>query len=53
MLEHFKGFIDYTENEFKELWENALFVVDTNILINFYKYTSKDSTKFLLDILKN
>ncbi|PYE88867.1 PIN-like domain-containing protein [Bacillus sp. 196mf] len=52
MLEQFKGFIGYTEDEFKELWEKAIFVVDTNILINFYKYTSKESTKSLLDILK-
>ena len=52
MLEQFKGFIGYTEEEFKDLWEKAIFVVDTNILINFYKYTSKESTKSLLDILK-
>jgi hypothetical protein len=52
LLEHFKGFIGYTEEEFKDLWEKAIFAVDTNILINFYKYTSKQSTKSLLDILK-
>nr|WP_144468340.1 PIN-like domain-containing protein [Bacillus pumilus] len=52
MLDQFKGFIGYTDDKFKELWEKAIFVVDTNILINFYKYTSKQSTKSLLDILK-
>ncbi len=52
MLEQFKGFIGYSDDEFKELWEKAIFVVDTNILINFYKYTSKQSTKSLMDILK-
>ncbi|PEX44002.1 PIN-like domain-containing protein [Bacillus thuringiensis] len=52
MLEQFKGFIGYTDEEFKELWEEAVFVIDTNILINFYKYTSKESTQSLLDILK-
>jgi len=52
LLEQFKGFIGYTDDEFKELWEKAIFVVDTNILINFYKYTSMQSTKSLLDILK-
>ncbi|MEH7117193.1 PIN-like domain-containing protein [Neobacillus vireti] len=52
MLEHFKGFIGYTDVELKELWGKAIFVVDTNILINFYKYTSKESTKSLLDILR-
>ncbi|HDR4453815.1 PIN-like domain-containing protein [Bacillus sp. FSL K6-1338] len=52
MLEQFKGIIGYTDEEFKELWEEAVFVIDTNILINFYKYTSKESTQSLLDILK-
>jgi PIN like domain len=50
--QQFKGFIGYTEDEFRELWKKAIFVVDTNILINFYKYKSKQSTKSLLDILK-
>jgi|GEM_PF-2118560 len=52
MLEQFKGFLGYTEEEFSELWKEAIIVVDTNILINFYKYTTKESTKKLLDILK-
>lgn len=52
MLEEFKGFIGYDEEELKELWENALFVIDTNILINFYKFSSKKSTQSLFDILK-
>ncbi|MDG5789658.1 PIN-like domain-containing protein [Evansella sp. AB-P1] len=52
MLEQFKGFIGYTDEEFKRLWEKAVIVVDTNVLLNFYKYTSKESTKSLLDILK-
>ena len=52
LLEQFKGFIGYTEDEFKDLWEKATFVVDTNVLLNFYKYTSKDSTASLLAILK-
>ncbi len=52
MLEQFKGFIGYTEEEFKDLWEKAIFVVDTNVLLNFYKYTSKESTTSLLAILK-
>lgn len=51
-MNQFKGFIGYSEDEFRELWEKAIFVVDTNVLINFYKYTSKQSSKSLLDILK-
>ncbi|WP_197232899.1 PIN-like domain-containing protein [Priestia endophytica] len=51
-MDYFKGFTGYSDDEFEELWKKAIFVVDTNILINFYKYTSKQSTKSLLDILK-
>ncbi|MGG0239820.1 PIN-like domain-containing protein [Bacillus rhizoplanae] len=49
----FQGFIRYTEEEYKELWNNAIFVVDTNVLINFYKYTTKDTYKMFFDILKD
>ncbi|KJD45761.1 PIN-like domain-containing protein [Paenibacillus terrae] len=52
MLDKFKGFISYTNEEFKVFWEKAIFVVDTNVLLNFFKYTSKESTKSLLGILK-
>lgn len=51
MKEQFRGFLGYDEEEFSELWRNALFVVDTNILINFYKYSSKASTNSLYSIL--
>ncbi|MEQ6074012.1 MULTISPECIES: PIN-like domain-containing protein [Bacillus] len=53
MLENFKGLTGYNESEFKEIWENAVFVVDTNVLLNFYKYTSKEATQSLLKILKS
>ncbi|WP_299739126.1 PIN-like domain-containing protein [uncultured Rossellomorea sp.] len=52
MLDQFKGLIGYTDEEFQDLWSSAIIVVDTNVLLNFYKYTSKESTKSLLDILK-
>lgn len=52
MLEDFRGFIDYTDDEYKEIWEEALIVVDTNILINFYKYSSEESNKILFGVLK-
>lgn len=53
MREQFRGFFGYDENEVKKLWEEAIFVVDTNILLNFYKYTSEKSTQSLLGILKD
>lgn len=48
----FAGFLEYTEEEYRQLWQEAIFVVDTNILLNFYKYTSKESTRSFFDILK-
>ncbi|MGF9604256.1 PIN-like domain-containing protein [Bacillus subtilis] len=52
LLNDFKGLMGFTETEYKQIWENAVFVVDTNVLINFYKYTSRESTQSLLNILK-
>ena len=36
----FKGFYQLTEEEFKSLWENSLFIFDTNVLLNLYRYQS-------------
>lgn len=49
----FQGFLTDTEEEYQELWEKALIVVDTNVLINLYKYTTKDTYKTFFDILKD
>lgn len=48
----FLGLIGYNEEEFDELWKDALFVVDTNILINFYRYTYKETTATMNDLLQ-
>jgi len=48
----FKGYINYTSDEYKRIWENSIIVVDTNILLNFYRY-SKDTRKGMLKILNN
>ena len=34
---HFKK----SEREFKELWDSAIFAVDTNVLLNLYRYSDK------------
>lgn len=45
MKELFKSFYYPNENEIKEIWENenTLFIFDTNILLNLYRY--KESTR--------
>jgi len=40
------------EKEIKKLWEDCLFVFDTNILLNLYRYSDKTKNDFL-NILKS
>lgn len=52
MDRYFKGFIGYSEEEFKRLWDEALFVLDTNVLLDLYKYSMPKRTQNLLKIFK-
>jgi hypothetical protein len=36
----FKGYYRLDDDEFKSLWEDALFIFDTNVLLNLYRYQS-------------
>ncbi len=40
MKQYFRGYIPYEKNEQERLWKNALVVIDTNIILNFYRYSS-------------
>ncbi|MCG3873578.1 PIN-like domain-containing protein [Psychrobacter sp. Ps7] len=40
MQELFKGYYSLTEQDLNELWKNAVFVFDTNVLLNLYRYQS-------------
>lgn len=48
----FPTFYPYTEEEYKNIWDKCLFVVDANVLLNLYRYT-EDTQKELLQILTN
>lgn len=37
MKELFKGFYRLSEDEFKKLWETALFILDTSFMCNLYR----------------
>jgi hypothetical protein len=39
MRKTFPGYYRPTEDEFSELWENCLFVLDANVLLNLYCYS--------------
>ncbi|MEY8819903.1 PIN-like domain-containing protein [Bacillus subtilis] len=43
----FSGFYKLNQNELTELWENGLFVFDTNILLNPFRYQSSASDVLL------
>ncbi|TKJ90709.1 hypothetical protein PaeCFBP13512_12825 [Paenibacillus sp. CFBP13512] len=43
----FKSFYKPTEEEFNELWQNCIFVFDTNTLLNLYRYPEKTRELFL------
>lgn len=50
MKDLFKSFYKLDDSEFKVLWENAIFIFDTNILLNLYRYQSS-TRDGLLDVL--
>ncbi|MCU0445895.1 MAG: PIN-like domain-containing protein [Microscillaceae bacterium] len=52
MREHFFEFYPLSKDELEELWKNGLFVFDTNVLLNLYRYSIDTSNKFLEIILQ-
>lgn len=52
MKDLFAGYFRYSDDEYTEIWDKAIFVVDTNVLLNFFKYSTKDTTSSFFDILK-
>ena len=44
LTQMFKGYMDYSEDEYREIWDSGLIIVDANILLNFYRY-SEDTRK--------
>lgn len=41
MSEIFKGYSKYSHNEYKQIWKDGIIVIDTNILLNFYRYSNE------------
>ena len=41
----------YTQEEYKDIWENALFVFDTNTLLNLYRYQDYEDESYIDKIL--
>lgn len=47
----FRGYVDFDESEIDEIWRNGIFVFDTNILLNLYRY-SKDTRDIFIKVLE-
>jgi len=50
MKKVFKEYHQFTEEEFKQLWKDCLFVFDTNTILNMYRYSRK-TVKIYFEIL--
>jgi len=53
MKEKFKEYYTPIDEEFKSLWDNCIFVLDTNILLDLYQYTQEINLKFFKIIKEN
>ena len=47
-----KEYIPLSENKRKEIWNDGVFVLDANVLLNLFRY-SKQSSDELIAIIKN
>lgn len=47
MKKQFQEYHQFTEEEFKELWSQCIFVFDTNTLLNMYRYSRKTVESYL------
>lgn len=55
MKDIFKGYYRPSDDEFKKMWEEGIFVFDTNVLLNFYRYKkeTKDAILGVLDKIQD
>jgi hypothetical protein len=47
MKDLFPGYYRPNEQEFSELWENCVFILDTNVLLNLYRYSEESRNDFI------
>lgn len=47
MKNKFKEYYPLSDNEYKDLWDNALFVFDTNVILNLYRYSEPTKLEFI------
>jgi PIN like domain len=47
MKNKFHGYYQPTSEEFKDLWDNCIFTLDANVLLNLYRYTPNTRSEFI------
>lgn len=47
MKNKFKEYYPLSDEEYKDLWDNALFVFDTNVILNLYRYSEPTKIEFI------
>ena len=50
MKKTFKEYYQFTEEEFKKLWQECLFVFDANVLLNMYRFSVKTRLSFIKEL---
>lgn len=43
----YKGYFKPSEDDLTEMWQNSIFVFDTNVLLNFYRYSDETRAQLL------
>lgn len=51
MKDLYRGYYNPDESAYKAMWNNAIFIFDTNVLLSLYRYQSKTVTS-LLDVVE-
>jgi hypothetical protein len=52
MKKYFRGYYHLSTEEFKLLWEKCIFIFDTNVLLNLYRYP-RDVSDDIISVLKS
>lgn len=47
MKDLFPGYYRPSEDEFSDLWKNCVFILDTNVLLNLYRYSEESRNDFI------
>ena len=47
MKDMFPNYYSFNEQDWDKLWNNCLFILDTNVLLNLYRYNKATSDDLL------